>query len=619
MGEGFISGLAGGEDEKVDSTEGGAEAFAVAVAANLAHQNPAVAAATVTFLHEQTELLRAQRHAITDEHAFFGAERGPRLLGLRLRACLQVFMALIAGIIGLGLCLVIWQGVHARSVVIDPFEVPPALVADGLSGTVVAAGFLDVLARIQTASRSNIESRQLSNAWVNEIAVDVPETGISLAQLERMVKTHFGHDQHIGGELVRRGPGSLALTVRGDDVPARTFTGADGALDQLLTQAGEYVFSQSQPGLWTAYLSNNDRNDEAIAFAQAVNGSVAASERPYVLNYWANSITGKGGVDAQAQALALYREAVRLKPDYWTAYNNVMYSQNALGDEEGMVRTAEQMMRLAGGRPGRAPELQYQNYDESVRAIGAERASTLADMDAHGGIGTAASSAGAGSLNVAQMDVWLHDPQAAALRVQAVTVNDASPADVAQAAFDRAQIAEEAGDLQTAAREWDAYAAAYANAAVATGNPNYICYAAVTYQRTGQAAKADASLAPFGGRQYVDCYRFRADVLDLRGDWPGAQAWYARAVALAPSLPLGYYSWGLALARHGELAAAAAKLELASQKGPQWADPLKAWGDVLMQQGQPRQALAKYEQALEFAPNWQQLKLSRDAAAKHRG
>ena len=129
----------------------------------------------------------------------------------------------------------------------------------------------------------------------------------------------------------------------------------------------------------------------------------------------------------------------------------------------------------------------------------------------------------------------------------------------------------------------------------------------------GHPGKADAVLA--SGGKYVDCYRFRADIIDGRGDWPGAQKAYAEAVALAPDLPAAYYSWGLALARHGDLPAAVAKLKNANERGPHWADPLKAWGDVLLRQGQPKQARAKYDEALRFAPNWGALRAARAAVA----
>jgi tetratricopeptide (TPR) repeat protein len=145
-------------------------------------------------------------------------------------------------------------------------------------------------------------------------------------------------------------------------------------------------------------------------------------------------------------------------------------------------------------------------------------------------------------------------------------------------------------------------------------------WAAPTYQKTAQPTKADAaleaSMKTVGIGTYIDCYRFKGDVLELRGDWAGAQEWYAKTVKLGPSIPSGYYSWGLALAKHGDLNGAAAKLKDANQKGPHWADPLKAWGNVLVKQGHTQEALVKYDEALKYAPNWKELKDARQALTK---
>jgi tetratricopeptide (TPR) repeat protein len=89
-------------------------------------------------------------------------------------------------------------------------------------------------------------------------------------------------------------------------------------------------------------------------------------------------------------------------------------------------------------------------------------------------------------------------------------------------------------------------------------------------------------------------------------------------VKLAPSIPSGYCSWGVALAKHGNLDGAAAKLKEANQKGPHWADPLKAWGDVLAKQGHTKEALVIYDEALKYAPNWKELKEAREAVAKQK-
>ena len=77
------------------------------------------------------------------------------------------------------------------------------------------------------------------------------------------------------------------------------------------------------------------------------------------------------------------------------------------------------------------------------------------------------------------------------------------------------------------------------------------CWIALAEEAAGHPDKADAVLKTSG--TFVYCYRFRGDILDHRGDWAAAQKVYAEAVALAPDLLAGYYSWGVALEKHGEL------------------------------------------------------------------
>lgn len=194
-----------------------------------------------------------------------------------------------------------------------------------------------------------------------------------------------------------------------------------------------------------------------------------------------------------------------------------------------------------------------------------------------------------------------------------------SPADAAVASLTEAQLAAELGDFASAASAWDVFTKAYADPAVAAQNTSNICYAAPTYEKTGQSRKADAALSAIGAIAHPDCYRYRADVLDLRGDWAGAQGWYLKAIKLAPSYPDVYFAWGLALAKHNDLKGAEERFRLANLKGPHWADPLKAWGDVLVKQGNAKGALAKYDEALKYAPNWKQLREASEALAKSIG
>ncbi|MES2151242.1 MAG: tetratricopeptide repeat protein [Pseudomonadota bacterium] len=618
---GVVAGILGGgehEEKHAEAMAAPADDMATAVMMDAARFDPDLSKEAKEYLRKQGVLVDHQLHHFDEEHRLsIGAAKRKRFSD-HLRISFQMFLALLGAGIGIGAIIMTHDAFTSRSVVIDSFETPHALAERGITGKTVATGLLDVLTRIQAASRAQVERRALSNAWTSDIAIEVPETGLSIGQIERVLKARFGHDQHIDGDLVQTEEGGFALTVRGNGILAKTFSDDKRNLEKLLTAAGEYVYSKSQPGLWTAYLSNNERGDDAIHFAEAAYASVSVSEKPYVLNYWANSIANRGDKGAMRQALPLYQEALRLKPDYWPGYNNVMNALNGLGDEEGVVRVGKQMIQAAGGSPGRAPESMFQNYYERVWNLTGMRAGLIVDIESHGGVGSNSSFSGAANLNIARVEALLHDLETAQMRLKTTPVDEKNAPDVSLATMDRALIAEERGDWKAAAKEWDGFAIAFANPTVSTGNPSYMCFAAVAFEKTGQPAKADAAIdgpmREVGIGSFVKCADAKADVLALRGDWSGAQAWYAKAVKLSPSSPESYYAWGNALARQGDLDGAAAKFKEANQKGPNWADPLKAWGDVLVKQGRNAGALDMYDAALKFAPNWTQLKQARAAA-----
>ena len=627
MPEGVLGGMLGDEDEAPEAesseTPAGAEAFAAAVAAKLSGADPEVARRTCEFLTSQSRLLEVQAEHLVDEHALRMArlrnqlgDEGVRGFGLRLRVGMQIFLILVCTVIGIGAALMLRDAIRSRSIVIDGFEVSPALAGQALNGRIVAAGLHDQLTRLQAATRTSVQKREIASAWSNDIAIDVPETGISLGELDRLLRTHFGHDQHISGSLVQTSAGGLNLTVRGAGVLPKTFAGQAGEIDDLLMRAAEYVYGEAQPGLFMHYLANDlGHYDEAIAFAQSHLATAGTDDKAMLLNYWANSIAGRSGYNVDPMALQLHREAARIKPDYWTAIGNIANDLYTLGREEQAIQVMQQMVKTAGGRPGKAPESEYGALDSAVYNVQAARAANLADLASMGGVSNVGYAEAA--LQIPIMDVQLHEIETARLRLTTTTWDLKSAANKAQYYFTQALLAEELGDFPAAAKAWDGYAEEYALPAVATANPPIMCWAAPTYEKTGQAAKADAALAAplkeVGISTYVDCYRFKGDVLELRGDWAGAQVWYVRAVKLVPSSPAGYYSWGRALFKHGDLEHAAEKLQLAHQKGPTWADPLKAWGDVLLRQGNAKGALAKYEEALKYAPHWKQLVQARDA------
>ena len=622
MAEGMIGGILGEEDDKPEveapNALAGAEAFASAVAAKVAGNDPEVARKTAIFLDRQSLLLETQREHLRDEHALRMAhlrnqlrEEGLRRLGLRLRVGFQLFLVLIATVIGLAAAIMIHDAVTSRRVVIEPFHTPPTLAARGIDGTVVAAMLLDDLSGLQDATRSTSAARGLTSAWTGNIKLEVPETGISVDEISRLLRERFGHDVHIDGDLVETTPGGLSLTVRGNGVPPKTFEGSAAELARLAVVAAEYVYSRSQPGRWASYLTIHGRNEEAIAFCKNAVGSAEPADRAILLSRWAVAISNSGG--SIRESLGLERAAVKLQPDLWNSHNNIINGLILLADEEGAWKAGKEMLKIAGGRPGRAPEIYFQNWDALTWNLLPWLAGAIADAEFNAGVGSQIVSSGP---IIADVYARLHDSEAVEFALKTAGEDPDDLGGNALAHNVRGRMALEGGDTATAVTELEAFGTAFANPSVSTENPGYQCWIAPAEEAAGHPDKADALLKSAG--TYVDCYRFRADILDGRGNWPGAQKAYAEAVALAPDLPAAYYSWGVALAKHGDAAGAVAKLKVANQKGPHWAEPLKAWGDVLAKEGKIKDALGKYDEAMKYAPNWKQLHEAREATAKQR-
>src|ERR1700722_6605242 len=214
MAEDLMSEGPGDGDQKpsADSPEvlAAARALAAAIAAVAALHDLRVAHDASRFLQSNSRLLDIQAKQLEDDR-----ESSLRRFGNRLQIAFRLAVAVLATIVVLAALAFVHDAFISNSVVIHPFESPPALAANGLNGKVIASQFLDVLTQIQAQTRSNAKSRSLSNAWTHEIAIQVPDTGVSIGQLQQILKASFAHETHIGGDVVLTEKAELSLTVRG--------------------------------------------------------------------------------------------------------------------------------------------------------------------------------------------------------------------------------------------------------------------------------------------------------------------------------------------------------------------------------------------------------------------
>ena len=207
MAEGVLGGLQGGEGGP--EAEAGAEArvnadaYAAALAADQAKSDAGVARAAETFLREQALLLKAQREDAATDRALRLWEAKLRRFGLHVRNVMQVLTALFLVTVAVALVWMAIEAITSRSVVVEAFNAPPALGASGVSGQVVAAGVQDQLQKLADATRATTKGLNVQNAWSSDVKIDVPETGVSIGDISRLLHEHFSHDLHIGGDLIQ--------------------------------------------------------------------------------------------------------------------------------------------------------------------------------------------------------------------------------------------------------------------------------------------------------------------------------------------------------------------------------------------------------------------------------
>ncbi len=616
MAEGLLGGLLGAEEESGDTLDGAAigdgQGLAAGMAVELARTDPRVAQKAADFLDEQTRLLKLQaahaaaEHPLRISHLKSQSREGKiRRVGQRIRVGMQAFAILILAVIGIGVAVMLYDAFTSRAVVVDAFKAPSGLASRGLTGDVVAAGVLDTLQKLQDATRGGT-GLNTHGAWDGDVKIEVPETGVSIGEVNRLLHQRFGHDLHIDGDLIQQSDGRLTLTVRVEGVEAKAFTGAADQFDKLAQQAAEYVYGAADPKGYLTYLFQHGRYAEGVPIDRLL------VSRATTLRARSQALEGLG-VDLSyinpADAEPVLRQAIHLDPENWPARLNLVFLLKAHGREEDAWRETQAFYVAAAHAP-KSRQARPWDFRTSLPLtqdwLGFEAA--IKDSPTVAGGGGTANIKAAGLL--VRGYVELHDWNSAETNLALLADDD--PVEPALRANLKGRWALEQGRIDEALKILPS---------LAVGDPlarntflELVCWVGLAYDLADRPAEAQGFYATLPNT--VACRAFHADGLEHRGDHARADVAYAQAIALAPDLPFAYHRQGLTLLARGDLDAATAKFEAAHIRGPHWADPLKGEGDVLARQRQWKAALAMYDQALKYAPAWAELHQARNAAAQ---
>ncbi len=609
--------LGGGESEapKADS-EAALDPVAAALAVHATRSGEPLDPRLRSYLEKQARLIEIQTEHLHEQRAILISHLKLRRSIDRLKFGMQLFIALAATLVGLGVVVMLFDAFTSHAVVVDAFKAPSALAGRGLTGEVTAEALLDALQKMQEATRSTEKGPNAHGAWASDIKIEVPETGVSVGEISRMLHERFGHDLHINGELIQTDRGGLTLTVRGDGVPAAGFTGDSGDLEKLTLLAAEYIYGRSQPYQYGVYLNNQGRFADTISFIHGAFPRLSSdTERSRLANTWGNAYVG---LLQTAAAVEKYRLAMTFaKPrtaDHWKAWGNLVGAATATDEEVGW-RAAHAMLQAAAAAPKRErPDVRWLgNAALAAWDLPLLLASNLRDATFNGGAGASTFLDGPA---IADAYGWTHDYSNASRYIAGSDPSD--PTTKAEVFLLQGYVALDRGDVKGASAPFEAFYKTWAGDPSVKYSYNYQdCLTGLVYGLNGRLQEAEAVFQQ--ARTQSFCYAAHGYVLARAGDVAAAERVWSEGMRAFPDLPAILLYRGQFEIGRGDLKAGEADVASASGKAPHWADPLKAWGDVLAREEHWREALAKYDEALKYAPAWVELRQARNAAAQHGG
>ena len=547
-----------------------------------------------------------------------------QILSERMGAALKV-LAAVAGLLAVSILgFMAYQASRTDQLVLQPFSVPPELAARGMTGTVMTTRLRDHLAAMQANKLSNRAPSSYADDWTKTPEIEIPQTGVSLSELQLALRNWLGRETRISGEVVRT-PAGYQITARAGAEPGQSFVGTEAEIDATIQRAAEAVYKMTQPDRYAGWLAETGKRDEAAKLYQELSIQGSRQERAWVLAEWA-------GLERDPAArLARARRAAVLDPDHPVAAVHIAQSYKELGRTAEALAAHERASELLEGE--RADELASWWAQLYAKEQAAEVAALRGDHGEAARLFTAASEPSPDQPPLACSNC-------SSYATMMVGRELARMHDVGGAVGASARAAEIFPVYGEYLRKFplllNAHAAEDWNAVLSLVEPmradpvmpslykqSLGAFAVDIIQaealaRTGRVDQARALLAATPA-ECVPCLGARGLVESIGGNARASEAWSRRAVRRSPDLPGAYQDWGRARLARGDAAAALEAFRLARRHGRRWADPYKGEADALARMGKHDEAVLSYAEAAKRAPRWGSLQLAWGRALQRQG
>src|SRR6185312_392459 len=155
------------------------------------------------FLRDQRRLISLQTEHLHEQRELVLSRLRWGRFSDRMKALLQIMTAVIGAAVVVLIATMAWQAHEAHGLVIEAFSVPPDIARTGLTGQVAAGRFLDKLQELQVGtSHSSRPSESYASDWGSDFKVEIPETGLTFSEFDKLLRERLGHMDHVTGEVV---------------------------------------------------------------------------------------------------------------------------------------------------------------------------------------------------------------------------------------------------------------------------------------------------------------------------------------------------------------------------------------------------------------------------------
>ena len=580
--------------------------LALAMGLQGAADNPDLAKRTGDLLTKQSAMLDVQMEDLHEQRLL-------QISHLRLRRWGEWLSLILRGLgvaggvaVAIGLAVIVWQAHKSTAIIISPFAVPPDLATTGLTGDVVANRLLDRLSELQEQTDSARAPDTFRNAGEDDIRVEIPETGVSLGELLKLLHGWLGHETHITGDVVRMGTG-LTVTSRVGETPGRGFTGDPAKLDDLIRQAAETVYAKTQPYRYGVYLSRNGRNAEALEVMKALALKGPESERAWGYIGW-------GGIEPDTRkSLDILRAGLALNPGLAVGWTGLALQESFLGHGESSLvalRRADYLLFKSRGYGGVAPavlgQTRVKNRALAAEAVGDFMGAARIWSEAESGQNYNSSEVEARvrraiALAFAHDTSLLVEPS----RWDALAGSVNGPLLQARREIARAIATDDWSNLELSLDEIE-------SKAKSIGGFTYLYWPWVVQVHPWRALALAHSGDFEGARRLAqttpeDCYgclRVRGLIEELAGNDKAAAKWFDAAISIGPSLPFAYLDRAKLAVAMKDLSLAAKLIGQARTTGPDWADAANMSANISIARLGCAAAIADLRLAARLAPNW---------------